>query len=166
MSPMGFNIEVLGEKAIHRQFLRFAERASDPTPALEEIASLFYESEKKQFDSEGGWASGGWAPLQQETIDRKNRLGLLPQILQATGALMSSLTQKDSQFATTKLSPNELTIISKQTYGIYHQQPDGPTNGNLPMRKPVELPESVKREMEKVLQAWIVGDQHLGSLLT
>ena len=45
-------IQVFGESAISRRMLRFSERAADVSPALEEIAKMFYESEAKQFESE------------------------------------------------------------------------------------------------------------------
>lgn len=159
-------IQVFGESAISRRMLRFSERAADVSPALEEIAKMFYESEAKQFESEGGWASGGWQPLAVETVIEKSRNNdWSDKILQRTGALMESLTSSESSHGTKTVTPDTLTIESTVPYGIYHQQPGGPTGGVLPMRKPVELPQQVRRDMIKVLQAWIVGAKSIGSLL-
>lgn len=150
-------IEIFGEKAISRRLLRLGERAVDATPAFEAIAGLFYESEKKQFDSEGEWASGGWAPLKQSTIDDKLRAswfgGTSERILQRTGAMMRSLTESDGPFSRQVIGPDFVELESTVPYGKFHQF----GTSKMAMRKPVELPQSVKTSMVKVLQAWVLG---------
>ena len=153
------NVEVFGEAAISRELLRFGARAADAQPAFEEIATMFYDSEKKQFDTEGAWASGGWKELKPATVAAKLRHDppFIDKILQRTGAIMKSLTTSDSEYSSKTTSPSELIIKSTVPYGEFHQQPHGPGRGIIPMRKPVELPEGVKIDMVKVLQAWLVG---------
>lgn len=151
------SLEVFGEAAISRELLRFGARAADAQPAFEQIANMFYESEKQQFDSEGAWASGGWTPLKPATIAAKARGGWSDKILQRTGEMMESLTTSTSSYGTKHVTSEVLEITSTVPYGVFHQQPNGPGKGIIPMRKPVELPDHVKRDMVKVLQAYIVG---------
>lgn len=153
------SIEVFGEKALNRELLRWGTRAQDASPAFVDIADLFYESEKKQFDSEGLWASGGWTPLKPATVSAKvNHPSWALEILQRTGAMKESLTSHDGGYSINVITPEFMEVGSKIPYGVYHQQPKGPGKGILPMRKPVELREQTKIEMVKILQAWIVGD--------
>jgi hypothetical protein len=156
---MNISLEVFGEAAISRELLRFGTRAADASPAFEIIATMFYDSEKKQFDTQGEWASGGWAPLAPSTIAAKlANPSLSNMILQSTGAMMESLTTSTGDFSSKHVSPDKMELLSTVPYGVFHQQPEGPGKGILPMRKPVELPEHVKVDIVKVLQAWIVGD--------
>lgn len=155
--PVEINIEIFGEKAISRRLLRLGERAIDAAPAFEGVALMFYASEKQQFDSEGEWASGGWVPLMQSTIDEKLRSswfsGGSELILQKTGALMRSLTESDAPESRKVVGPNFVELESTVPYGKYHQT----GTRKMAMRKPVELNESTKTAMVKILQAWILG---------
>jgi phage gpG-like protein len=151
--PLEINLTVFGEKAISRSLLRVAERAVDAAPAFKEIAVMFYASEKSQFESEGAWASHGWVPDKQATIDEKIRNGHSNLTLQRTGAMMNSLTTPGAEFSHEKIGPDFVEISSDIPYGKYHQT--GTTN--MPMRKPVELNEKTKNAMVKVLQAWVIG---------
>lgn len=146
-------LEVFGEAAISRELLRFSERALDAAPALETIASMFYDSEKKQFSTEGEWASGGWKALSPlYAIEKAKHTDWKQSILQRTGALYDSLTGGDSDDGHKIVTPDTLTITSTVPYGVAHQF----GTEKMPMRKPVELPEGIKVDMVKVLQAWIV----------
>ncbi len=164
--PVTISLEVFGEAAISRELLRFSERALDAAPAFEEISKMFYDSETKQFDTEGAWASGGWTPLKPATVAAKARKNLRTNILQRTGALYESLTSDGSDFGHKIIGPSFMEITSSVPYGKYHQQADGPGKGIIPMRKPVELPEGVKVDMVKALQAWIVGGVKFGNAVT
>lgn len=151
------NIEIFGESIVSRRLLRLGERAVDAAPAFEEVALMFYQSEKQQFDSEGAWASGGWAPLMQSTIDEKLRSswfgGTSELILQRTGAMMKSLTASDSPFSKKIIGPDFVEVQSTVPYGKFHQK----GTSNMAMRKPVELNEATKTAMVKILQAWVLG---------
>jgi hypothetical protein len=153
------NIEIFGEQIISRRLMRLGERVIDATPAFAQIAVMFYESEKKQFDSEGEWASGGWVPLKQSTIDEKLRSswfsGTSELILQRTGALKRSLTEPGAPFSKKLIGPDFVDIKSTVPYGPLLQK----GTSKMPMRKPVELNEPTKMAMVKVLQAWVLGGE-------
>jgi hypothetical protein len=146
------SLEVFGEAAISRELLRFSERALDASPAFEVIADMFYDSEKKQFASQGDYASSGWAPLTATYAAWKNKKYPGKTILELTGALYDSLTGPDSDEGTKTVTPDTLTIESSDRSGPFHQF----GTNKMPMRKPVELPEGVKIDMVKVLQSWLV----------
>jgi hypothetical protein len=157
------SIEVFGEKAINRELMGLSERVADAIPAFENIAELFYMSEKQQFSTEGMWASGGWLPLKPATVAVKaNHPGWSTMILQRTGAMMESLTHGDSDYSVKVITPEYMEVASSVPYGVYHQQPKGPGKGVIPMRKPVELPDGIKVDMVKILQRWIKTGKVLG----
>lgn len=151
--PVEINIEVFGEKIISRRLLRLGERAVDATPAFEAIAGLFYRSEQQQFQSEGSWASGGWVPDMQATVDEKVRRGYSTMTLEETGDMMRSLTIPGSPHSQQRIGPDFVELVSTVPYGIFHQF----GTRKMPMRKPVELNEPTKVAMVKLLQAWVLG---------
>lgn len=46
-----------------RVFTRFTRGLSDLSPAFREIATAFYEGERRQFETSGSYAGHQWAPL-------------------------------------------------------------------------------------------------------
>lgn len=154
---MRLTIEVYGDTQIDRELLRFDQRGRDMRPALTAIADEFLALENRQFASQGLYASGGWAPLRSATIARKARLGLDPRILHATLRLRRSLTQRGGTDAIRKITADELQVGSKVAYGVHHQH--GAPRASLPRRRPVELRESDRRNMMKIIQRYLIeGD--------
>lgn len=145
---------VAGDKQIEREILRVGAYAGDATPAFRAIGDLMIAEEKLQFATQGGHASGGWKPLKPATVERKQRLGLRPQILQETGALIDSLTVKGNSEMVFEPSPTGITFGSKLSYAEAHQNPK--PGSHLPRRRPIELTESARREIVKVLQRYIL----------
>lgn len=152
--PLDLTIEIFGEKIVQRRMLRVGERAVDAAPAFLKISEMFYASEKKQFDTEGSWASHGWAPDKQSTINEKVRNGYSTLTLQRTGQLMKSLTTPDADSSVRKIGPDFVEVRSTVPYGKYHQK----GTQYMPMRKPAELADVTKVEMVKVIQAWVMGE--------
>src|SRR4051794_28883202 len=92
----GVRLEIFGygETIVARELLRFSERLAVPIVALETAATILREETEKQFDTQGGHASGGWPELADSTKADKARHDLDPRILRATGALFETLTRK------------------------------------------------------------------------
>lgn len=147
-------IQAEGEVIVERQLLRFSENLEAPGEQLEEIAVLLGEAVEKQFDTEGGHASGGWKALTEERVATKARLGLDPRILRATSALFDSLTRKYDPRHIERLSGSSLTFGSTVSYAIFHQS--SAPRAKIPYRPPIALTEQDKRNMVKVLQRSLV----------
>ena len=139
-----------GEAQLDRTLARFADNVSDARPAWEVIADRFAKAETRQFRSEGAYGSGGWSPLSPRYAAWKARHYPGKRILERGGDLKRSLTERP--FGIEVIEPGFMVIGSSIGYGRFHQA-GGP---NLPRRRPVELPESERREWLKVLQRFIV----------
>lgn len=146
-------IEAFGEKILHRKLMRFADNLAVPIVALEAAGDHLRAAAAKQFGTEGGYASGGWAALADSTVAEKARKGQSPQILRATGALMDSLIDKFDPNHIERLSPNTLTFGSMIPYGGYHQT----GTSRMPKRPPVALTEADKRLLVKEMQAALIA---------
>lgn len=145
-----------GETIVERRLLRFAENMEHPQAALEVVGDVLREATEKQFDSEGGYASGGWKELAQSTIDRKARLGQDPRILRATDRLMESLTRKFDGDHIEQISGDTLTFGSSVPYGLFHQSSRPRTK--IPFRPPVAITEEDKRTMVKRVQQALLAE--------
>jgi phage gpG-like protein len=146
-------LEISGDKQLSRDLLRVGDRAVHAKPALEEIADYWMRLTTLQFDTEGRHASGGWKPLKEETVRRKQLANLDPRILRATGALFGSLTSRGDGNQILDVTETELAYGSRLPYAGAHQNPR--PGSRLPQRRPVELTESARRETVKILQRHI-----------
>lgn len=150
---MRLEITAYGETLMRRDLLRFSDNLAVPVLALEAIATGMRHAAERQFDTEGA-ASGGWQALAASTLAEKARKGYPDKILQATGALKASLTQRFDAAHVERLSADSLTFGSTVPYGIYHAT----GTRRMPKRPPVALTDADKVEMVKVVQrALIVG---------
>jgi len=148
---LDITFEVAGDVQIARSLSRFGEGVKDMRPVFEEIAKLFFSIERRQFDSEGSYGSGRWAPLSPTYADWKERNFPGQPILQRSRRLMSSLIGVTSD-TVKETSPMSFRIGTSVPYAIYHQE----GTGRMPMRKVIDLTESDKREWTKVVQRWLV----------
>jgi phage gpG-like protein len=143
---------VWGDDVIERDLLRFSERMVNPQPALLALAEDMRDALQEQFDSEGRYASGGWAPLAESTVAGKAAAGLRPEILRATDALMNSLTKDGAPGQVLKVENDQLTFGSEIFYGAFHQR----GTSKMPQRRPIEFTEYDKRSWMKTLQRYMV----------
>lgn len=152
---MRIELAIEGDVQVSREIRRVGERAIDASPAFRAILSdwIFWETE--QFDSEGSTGSGGWAPLKESTIARKERAGLDPRILHATLALEKALTGPGEPSGSIRhIGPNRLVYGTTLPYAGVHQNPR--TTNPLPQRRPVEFREWQREHTVKILQHWIL----------
>jgi len=142
-------VEVVGDKAAAERIMLVGERALDVRPARPAIAPIFATEERRRFDMEGP----GWEQLQQDTRDRKEKMGLDSRILRATGALFHSLTNPDGGVEASMLSsPQELRFGTNVPYAGFHQT----GTSRMPARPPIELSPAAAQEMTVAVQAYIV----------
>lgn len=152
---MRLELDVFGDTQLSRDLLRFGERAADASPAFRQIADDLRDIERRQFASEGGFASAGWDPLAPSTIARKALLGLDPRILRATGALEASLTNRGDDAHVEMIGTQELIFGTDVDYAKFHQK----GTSRMPRRRPIELRETDRRDIVRTLQRHLVGER-------
>jgi phage gpG-like protein len=158
---MRLTVSAFGETIIDRELMRFRDNLVMPLAAWEVVGTILRAASERQFDTEGGYASGGWPALTDARVEVKAREGLRPEILQATGALKASLTEKFNAEHIEVPSVDSLVFGSRVPYGIYHASTAPRTI--MPYRPPVALTETDKMLLVKELQRALLG---LPSLLT
>lgn len=151
--PSGWELEVFGDTIISRGFLRGGDRLRDMRPAWHEIHDLLLTEWDTQFATQGGRASGGWAPLAESTVRRKRAMNMDNGILQRTMRLRDSLTEKGHSDHVLKLTKDELVVGSSVPYGPFHQ---GGT-ARMPARPPAALREQAKRGVSSIMHRHAMG---------
>lgn len=148
-----FTFEVAGEKQIARRFTRLDAAVEDMTPAFKEITKSFYAGEKLQFETEGGWGSGGWLPLSPAYEAWKDPT--LP-IMEVSGDLKAALTGRvppNTAGNVEIIESNQLILGTDIDYAIYHQSNAPRTK--IPQRKVIELPESERKKWTSIIHEHI-----------
>lgn len=145
-----FTFSVEGETQIDRTLARFADNVGDASPLWDKLADRFVSIERRQFKSEGAYGSGGWAALSPRYAAWKARAYPGKPILEREGNLVESLTRRP--LGVEVIEAGFMVLGSGIDYGRYHQA----GGGNLPQRRPVELPESERRSWVRLIQRFIV----------
>lgn len=147
--PSLLSFSFFGEAQLNRTLSRVSIAAQDVTPAWEVIAASFLAAERQQFDSEGEFGSGGWAPLTEPYATWKAQHYPGTKILHRTGRLEESLTDGPEIRI---LEPHFMVLGSAVSYGKYLQA----GTDRMAQRRPVDLPEALRRSWVKVLQRYLV----------
>lgn len=150
--PVRLTFEFYGEAQVDRTLARFEARALDARPAWEVLHAMFLRAETRQFNSQGAYGSGGWPPLSPRYAAWKARHYPGRPILVREGDLRASLTEANDGAHIYVAEPHLFITGSSDPVGAYHQA----GAGHLPRRRPVEFPESLRRNMAKVVQRFIV----------
>jgi phage gpG-like protein len=163
-----FELELAGDRQVSREILRVSERAGDAAPVFRSIADYLRSVEKRQFDSHGLTGSGGWAPLATSTLLSKygvlhgthlrhgqftrKALRASMAILVETGALRDSLTSAGDEHHREIVRSDELIFGTSVSYAKYHQH----GTRRMPRRRPLELSETQRKQVIRMLQRWII----------
>lgn len=144
-----------GDVQLSREILRFAGRSIHAAPAFELLGGELFRIERRQFDSEGGYGSGGWAPLADSTIEAKGT----DQILVESGDLERSLTERggDNIF---EIHDTWFLFGTHDPKAALHQK----GTSRMPQRRPLELPEHDRRAATKAMQRFMVTGELQGWL--
>lgn len=156
MAGLRFTFAVEGDVQIDRTLVRFHENASDARPLWDHLADRFGALERRQFDSEGRYGSGGWPALSPRYAAWKARHYPGKRILERDGDLRDSLTRRP--FGIEVIEARSMTLGSGVPYHRFHQLGDG-----VPQRRAVELPESERRTWLRTIQRFIVTGNAGGS---
>lgn len=154
------DLEVFGETAIARDLLRFGDRMTDARPAFENILDMMEDDIAELFSTEGSSGGTSWAPLSEVTLRRKAALNQQPDVLQATRALLDSLTADTHGAGIRHASAQELAFGSslmtedgKYNLSELHQKG---TRSGMPARPPLQFSEGQKKAYVKELQRYII----------
>lgn len=136
-----------------RGISRFADGCADYRPIWPVIEDDFYAMEKRQFGTEGV-AGGGkkWEPLKPDYEEGKSvHYPGLP-ILQRTGEMFGSLTERDHPAAVHVEERKTLTLGTTIEYAIFHQQ----GTSRMAARPEIQFPEEFKRMEMAHIQQYLV----------
>lgn len=147
--PVRLRFSFYGDTQLERTLDRIDAAAVDMRPAWEAIAERFTQAETRQFATQGGYGSAGWAPLSPRYAAWKAVHYPGKTILRRTDELFTSLTHGPQVRV---LEPSYVILGSAVPHGAYHQTGDG-----LPRRRPVELPASERREWVKIVQRFLIA---------
>jgi phage gpG-like protein len=144
---------VEGEAEFDRTFQRIDAAFNDLRPIWPDVRDKFWQIEKAQFDSEGSAGrSGKWKKLSARyAAEKVRRYGGGLKIMQATGDLKASLIGQtaDTIYRTSK---DDITIGSSLPRAGFHHRGDG----NLPIRKLIDLNDRQREDLMKVIQVGLV----------
>ena len=146
---MRMTMSFSGDVQLDRTLVRMAHDVADARPIWEVIAQSFQRSERRNFKSQGAYASGTWAPLSPAYAAWKARAYPGTKILERTGDLKKSLTERP--FGVEVIEPTFIVLGTDIAYAEYHQ------NGTdkMPQRRPVEFTESLRRDWMKLIQSFL-----------
>lgn len=156
---MLLTLDVFGDVQLRRRLLRWAEGAEDMSPAFESVSDDFLEIERRQFDSEGSFASVGWAALSEPYRSIKSILYPGKGILEATGALRGSLAERGPGHVR-EIRSDEMFVGTEVPHAAHHQS----GTSKMPQRRPVELRETDRRRWMQILQRHLAGAEAGGGL--
>lgn len=143
------SFDFYGEAQVDRVLGTMVARVKNAEPVFDALGDRLARAEARQFDSEGKYGSGGWVALSPAYGAWKARHYPGKPILEATGLLRESLTERP--FGVDVVEAKFAIFGSGVPYGAYHQ-----AGGNrLPRRRPLELPESERRMWAKTMQRWL-----------
>jgi phage gpG-like protein len=148
---MYITFEVAGDEQLKRSFSRFGEQAKDLSEPFREIVKDFHKIEKKQFESEGGYGSGGWQPLSPRYAEWKAKKHPGRPIMVLSGLLKESLLG-DNPYSVENITPKSMEVGTVVNFAIYHQK----GTSKMPARPLIQLTDADKKRWVKYIQKYLV----------
>lgn len=147
-----FRMEIAGQAQLDRGIARFTEGVADYRPIWPVIADDFYAQVAAQFKTEGEAGGEHWKELKPEYAKFKEVAYPGKPILQRTGTLASSLTDRTDPNAVYIEARKTLTLGSRLNYALFHQQ----GTSKMAARPEIQLTEKFKREAMRNIQVYLV----------
>lgn len=130
---------------------RFRDNIADAEPAFEAMADHQAKVNTRQFDSQGGYGSGGWAPLSPAYAAWKMKHHPGKPIMELSGDLRDSMVKRP--FGIDAIQRDGMIIGTQVSYAPYHQH----GTPNMPARPLFGTPQDADTKVfAKILQSWIV----------
>lgn len=149
---MRLTVDVFGDRAIDRRFMRIGHNAADLSGAFDEILDAIETWVGRQFETQGAEFGARWDPLTDETIAQKEREGAADpaQALVRTGALFLSL--QGGPGGIRDVGREEAAMGSREETMRYHHGRRRSSSNPVPRRTIFEPDEIRRRWMLDVLQ--------------
>jgi phage gpG-like protein len=117
-----YMLKVLNAKRISTRFERTGLAAIHAEPAMESLAELMFRIFSATFDSQGRRGGGSWRRDTAEWMSRKLRLGLDPNINQASLALRNAFTIRDAPHQELHITPTTVNLSTDLPYAAVTQR--------------------------------------------
>lgn len=146
-------LDINGVEKTDESLTRFGARARDLRPAWDEIADSFGRWMTRQFDSQGSYSTGRWAPLSPQYGKYKASHFPGTRILQRTSQLRNQLTQQP--FGVDVREPGYLILGAALKIANYHQ--DG--TSRMPQRQIIKLFPAERTRWRKIIQKHLINGE-------
>ena len=146
-------MEIAGQVQLDRGIARFADGVSDYRPIWPVIEEDFYAQVAKQFKSEGEEGGARWKELTPAYAKFKEVAFPGKPILQRTGDLARSLTNRNDPNAVCVEERKTLTLGSRLNYALFHQT----GTSKMAARPEIQLTEAFKRATMRNIHAFLVN---------
>jgi len=128
------------------------EALDDLRPAWKDVHDIFLEFERKVFETEGGYASADWEPLNPAYAAYKTRIYGAKTIMRRDDRLYKSLTSRTSQEHVYNTGPSFIEMGTRTLYA--RAQHFGYEKTGLPAR-PL-IPQITREEGERIVDAIMI----------
>lgn len=143
-----FELRIKGERELYAAIDRLADAAGDVRETPEgwnPHVGLRLDYQRRHMDTE---AAGGWTPLDdQYRLKKVEEVGSIP-ILQYTGQLYRSLTQKGAPNSVAEEGPQSLKVGTSDPKASYHHK----GAGRLPKREVIVINEDEARQHAEAME--------------
>lgn len=143
-------VEVKGDEELNQLLDEMKFRLQNFMPAFHQIQESFFHMQEVQFETEGAF-TGGWQPLSEAYAVWKNRHVPGAKILELSGALRKSLTERTKD-SVTAITPRIAKFGTQIPYAQVHQQGKG-----IPRREIIVVPEEQKKAWMLIVANYLMG---------
>lgn len=138
-------IQTTGTREATIRIRGLEDAAGDMRPAFVNVATWFYDLERRRFASRG---FGTWQVLKRRTVARKGGEG---RMMRRTDALYNSLTRPEARGSIRSVRSDGIEVGTRIPYAKYHQRSKG---GG---RKLISLRESDRRRVRTIIVDHFTG---------
>jgi phage gpG-like protein len=142
---INIKLEITGDKYTAAALAEIEARMRDLRPYWAQVARVFYEEERRLFETQG---DGNWAQLSPRYRARKLREYPSTGILERTGDLRRSLVGGGGASSVFFAQPLALTLGTRVPYARFHQF----GTSRMPARPPIITTEAEADEMAAVIR--------------
>ncbi len=152
MGLVNIKFVVDNETQLSRAFETSIARFLNLTIPFNKMAEDFYQSMTGVFAAEGAFEERPrWQDLSPAYALWKSRNYPGRKILERTGRLKKSLTNRGGSDSVLNITPKSLSVGTKVPYAILHQK----GTNRLPMRKIIELTDAQKKRWVRIMHTYM-----------